>query len=86
NLPHHLTWLQNITISLCIDQEGFRAIFPTFKLASTDPDSAMKLDVGMAEFMPLKRESFVFHYSTLDTSPSIRRLSVNGDESRDYLS
>ena len=126
NLPHHLAWLRNITISFCIDQEGFRAVFPTFKLvgytkpalpihtsraemqkllansnhmgdtsikfaefmdqSSTDPDLTVNLDVGMAEFMPLKRESFLFNHSTLDTPPSIRRLSVNEDESRDYLS
>ena len=54
--------------------------------ASADPDLAMNLDVGMAEFMPLKRESFFFHHSALDTPPLIRRLSVNGDESRDHLS
>lgn len=133
NLPHHLAWLQDATISLSIDQESFRAVLPAFKLvgytnlalpihpsrgvgirkpfasgndldsssgspmrqrqqqqqqhsdlvdqASMDPDSA-----GMAEFMPVKRESFVFHHSTLDPPPSIRRLSVNGDESRDHLS
>ena len=129
NLPHHLAWLRNVTISLCIDQESFRAVFPTFKLvgytkptlpihssragmqrllvgsdngnpggtsikqlselmdrASTDPDLLGNLDVGMAEFMPLKRESFLFHHSSLDTPPLIRRLTVNGDESRDYLS
>ena len=129
NLPHHLAWLRNVTISLCIDQECFRAAFPTFKLVgytkptlpihssragmqrllagndnsnaggtsikqlselmdrtSTDPDLLVNLDVGMAEFMPLKRESFLFHHSSLDTPPLIRRLTVNGDESRDYLS
>ena len=126
SLPHYLAWLRNITISFCIDQEGFRAVFPTFKLvgyttpalpihasraevqklvangnmggtsikqlsefidqASVDPDLAVDLDGGMAEFMPLKRESFLFNHSTLDTPPSIRRLSVNEDESRDYLS
>ena len=128
NLPHHLAWLRNVTVSLCIDQECFRAVFPTFKLvgytkptlpihssragmqkllvgnnhnvggasikqlselmdqASTDPDMVANLDVGMAEFMPLKRESFLFHHSTLDAPPLIRRLSVNGDETRDYLS
>ena len=129
NLPHHLAWLRNVTISLCIDQESFRAVFPTFKLVgytkptlpihssragmqrllvgndnsnagatsikqlselmdrtSTDPDLLANLDVGMAEFMPLKRESFLFHHSSLDTPPLIRRLTVNGDESRDYLS
>jgi len=129
NLPHHLAWLRNVTISLCIDQECFRSAFPTFKLVgytkptlpihssragmqrllvgndnsttggtsikqlsklmdrtSTDPDLVVNLDVGMAEFMPLKRESFLFHHSSLDTPPLIRRLTVNGDESRDYLS
>lgn len=126
NLPHHLAWLRNTTFSLCIDQEGFRAVFPAFELvgyarpklpihtsraemqkllassnpgttsikqlsefidqASTDPDLALNLDEGMAEFLPLKRESFLFNHSTLDTPPSIRRLSVNEDESRDYLS
>lgn len=126
SLPHDLTWLQDLTVSLCIDQESFRTVLPAFKLvgytkpalpihrsragaqdpflggndgnsygsptiqqhrsdlvdqASTDPDAA-----GMADFMPLAREAFVFHHSTLDPPPSIRRLSVNGDESRDYLS
>lgn len=126
SLPRHLAWIQDTTISLCIDQESFRTVFPAFKLvgytnlmlpihpspagmqnpfagrndgnpwgsptrraqhsdhvdqASMDPDSA-----GMAEFMPVKRESFLFHHSTLDPPPSIRRLSVDGDESRDYLS
>ena len=130
NLPDHLAWLQDVTISLCVDQESFRTVFPSFKLvgytkptlsirsspagtqkqfaggndgnscggsptkqhqqqhhsdlvdqASTGPDST-----GMAEFMPVKRESFVFHHSPLDPPPSVRRLSVNGDESRDYLS
>ena len=129
DLPQHLAWLRNTTISLCIDQECFRTVFPTFKLVgytkptlpiyssragmqkllvggndnnagatsikqlselmdqtSADPDLSVNLDVGMAEFMPFKRESFVFHHSALDTPPLIRRLSVNGDESRDYLS
>jgi len=26
-------------------------------------------DLGTAEFMPLKRESYVFHHATLDASP-----------------
>ena len=129
HIPHHLAWMQSVTISLCIDQEGFRAVFPTFKLAaftnpalpihtssaqmqrlfaggnggdmggvstkqlselmyqtSMDADLAVNFDGGMAEFVPLKRERFVFHHSTLDIPPAIRRLSVNGDESKDYLS
>ena len=129
SIPPNLAWLQDVTISLCIDQEAFRTISPAFKLVgytkpmlpihsprtgmhklfsssvgnnsnspttnrqrserqpmdqtSIDPDLMM---MGMAEFMPLKWESFVFHHSPLDPPPSIRRLSANGDESRDYFS
>jgi len=41
---------------------------------------------GVAEFMPVKRESFAFHHATLDGPPMLRRVTVGGDESHDYLS
>lgn len=41
---------------------------------------------GVAEFMPSKRETFAFHYATLDSPPTLRTVSVAGDESRDYIS
>ncbi|KAF9778168.1 hypothetical protein BJ322DRAFT_1014887, partial [Thelephora terrestris] len=107
SIPPNLAWLQDLTISLCIDQEAFRTISPAFKLAgytkpmlphhsprtgkqkpplSVGNDGNASDLMGMAEFMPLKWESFVFHHSPLDPPPSVRRLSANGDESRDYLS
>lgn len=119
DLPAHLHWLQDTYIDLWIDQEGFRAVYPTMKLVgytkppliiSTGPTNgnaamgggakftdmkhkavdpnyyASKPDAGMAEFMPMKRESFVFHHATFDSPPLMRRLSVNGDETRDFLS
>ncbi|EPQ60355.1 hypothetical protein GLOTRDRAFT_30337, partial [Gloeophyllum trabeum ATCC 11539] len=39
-----------------------------------------------ADFLPSKREIFTFHHSALDSPPVLRRLTVNGDESRDYIS
>jgi hypothetical protein len=79
-----------------IDQEGFRMIKPIFKLAGyTPPPSAMGREAvslgqhlvsATADFMPLQRKSFAFHHSQLDTPPVLRRLMLNGDGSRDYLS
>jgi hypothetical protein len=78
-----------------IDQEGFRMIKPVFKLAGYAPprtkeSEAVSLGAHLvsatADFMPVQRKSFAFHYSELDTPPVLRRLMLNGDESRDYLS
>ena len=78
-----------------IDQEGFRMIKPVFKLAGYAPPRtkeseavslAAHLVSATADFMPMQRKSFAFHYSELDTPPVLRRLLLNGDESRDYLS
>ncbi|THH20514.1 hypothetical protein EW146_g855 [Bondarzewia mesenterica] len=94
-LPLTLSWLKDTIIDLFIDQEGFRAIHPTFKLAgySPPPESdtmPMSLNLHLrsaqADFMPLKRRSFIFHHATLDTPPTLRRLTINGDESHDYIS
>ncbi|KAG2155541.1 hypothetical protein DEU56DRAFT_976126 [Suillus clintonianus] len=96
-LPRDLTWLGGTDVELWIDQEGFRAIRPMMRLMGYSPRSRSLLpygergvssDVsgGVAEFMPVKRESFAFHYATLDGPPMLRRVTVGGDESRDYLS
>ncbi|KAG1754918.1 uncharacterized protein EDB91DRAFT_1233728 [Suillus paluster] len=96
-LPHDLAWLGGTEVELWIDQEGFRAIRPRMRLMGYSPRSRSLLpygergvssDVsgGVAEFMPVKRESFAFHYATLDGPPMLRRVTVGGDESRDYLS
>ena len=94
-LPVSLSWLQSTTLEIMVDQEGFRMIKPVFKLAGYTPprtkeNEAVSLGVHLvsatADFMPVQRKSFTFHYSELDTPPVLRRLMLNGDESRDYLS
>jgi len=95
HLPVSLSWLQSTTLEIMIDQEGFRMIKPVFRFAgyswpTTTESDAISLGVhlvsAMADFMPLQRKSFAFHHSSLDTPPVLRRLMVNGDRSRDYLS
>ncbi|KAI0312989.1 hypothetical protein OF83DRAFT_1066296, partial [Amylostereum chailletii] len=87
-----MAWLKDIVVELVIDQEGFRVARPTFRLAgyTGPPTGAMSLSLhhasAQADFMPRKREAFVFHHGTLDTAPILRRVTVNGDESRDYTS
>ena len=94
-LPVSLSWLQSTSLEIMIDQEGFRMINPVFKLAGYAPprtkeSGAVSLGAHLisatADFMPVQRKSFAFHYSELDTPPVLRRLMLNGDESRDYLS
>ncbi|KAI9445058.1 hypothetical protein H4582DRAFT_1805810 [Lactarius indigo] len=89
-----LSWLKSTVLELMIDQEGFRMIQPTFKLAGYSRPPAMEnratsfdshLVSATADFMPAERKSFTFHHASLDTPPVFRRLLVNGDESHDYL-
>ncbi|KAJ7727837.1 hypothetical protein DFH07DRAFT_851568 [Mycena maculata] len=88
-LPKVLSWLQDTVVELLVDQEGFRSIHPTFKLVGF-PKQARGWDSpdqgGLALFRPVKRETFRFHYAPLDGLPILRRLTVNDDESRDYIS
>ena len=96
-LPVSLSWLQSTTLEIMIDQEGFRVIRPVFKLAGYAPPRTkdneagslgahLVSESGAVDFMPVQRRSFAFHYSELETPPVLRRLMLNGDESRDYLS
>ncbi|KIY73473.1 hypothetical protein CYLTODRAFT_320775, partial [Cylindrobasidium torrendii FP15055 ss-10] len=89
-LPQALSWLYNMSIGLLIDQEGFRSINPTLKFVgySSTSQSLDQMDTegGVAQFMPQKREAFSFHYALFDAMPILRRVTVNGKESRDYIS
>ena len=97
-LPEGLAWLKPMIIELWIDQEGFRAVKSCMQLVGYSPrarslhpyESAESAEsraiAGFAEFMPTKRETFTFHYATLDSPPTLRMVSVAGDESRDYIS
>ncbi|EJD54442.1 hypothetical protein AURDEDRAFT_110090 [Auricularia subglabra TFB-10046 SS5] len=79
-LPKELSFLTTAYLELWIDQEGFRAVRPTFWLvASRDSND-------LAEFKMRPKQSFVFHHAALDSAPVLRRLTLNGDESRDYMS
>jgi hypothetical protein len=39
----------------------------------------------MAQFRPICRQAFNFHYSALEAVPVLRRITVNGDDARDYV-
>ncbi|KAJ7619167.1 hypothetical protein DFH06DRAFT_905760, partial [Mycena polygramma] len=88
-IPKTLFWLEDIVVELLVDQEGFRAIHPVFKLVGF-PKQARGWDAtdgGLVLFRPVKRETFRFHYAPFDSDlPVIRRMTVNNDESRDFLS
>ncbi|KAH0838055.1 hypothetical protein J3R83DRAFT_6295 [Lanmaoa asiatica] len=97
-LPEELLWLKRTVIELWIDQEGFRAVRPCMRLMGYSPrtrslhpyesaeNTGFDATAGVAEFMPTRRETFAFHYATLDSPPTLRMVSVAGDESRDYVS
>lgn len=87
-LPHY-SWLENVTLSLLIDQEGFRTAQPLFKPTKLTRCHLMEsgtIKVDLITFVPATREVFQFHYAPLDGLPILRRLIINGDESRDFLS
>ena len=97
SLPKTLFWLKDVTIELHIDQEGFRSIQPSFRLVGysskfrysaqpvvTQSHGTVASD-GALEFMPVKRQSFLFHHAPFDSPPILRRITVNGDGSRDYI-
>ncbi|KAI0800832.1 hypothetical protein C8Q74DRAFT_1156754, partial [Fomes fomentarius] len=98
DLPEILGWLQDSCIELWIDQEGFRAIRPKFRLvgytASSSPDRTSTagnelvdaLTYGIAVFLPVKRETCAYHHGTLDSTPVLRRLTLADNEDKDYIS
>ncbi|KAI0660513.1 hypothetical protein C8Q70DRAFT_975994 [Cubamyces menziesii] len=95
DLPDVLSWLRDLCIELWIDQEGFRAIRPRFRLsgythpASTTRSGSTLADVlthGTAQFLPARRQGAVYHHGTLDSCPVLRRLTLADNEDKDYIS
>ncbi|KAG8903583.1 hypothetical protein FRC01_009146, partial [Tulasnella sp. 417] len=141
NLPTKIAFLKGTIVELHIDQEGFRAIKPTFRLyrhtyntakpsygreyalsleamdppfitttASSSlmtrqsrsgsrsssavnpstPASCFEDDLygeyGLVEFRMSYRGLFVYHHAKFDSPPTLRRVTINGDESKDYVS
>ncbi|KAI0347669.1 hypothetical protein BDW22DRAFT_1296726, partial [Trametopsis cervina] len=93
-LPGVLSWLGSSRPQLWIDQEGFRLVQPVFKLSAyrsaggenRGSELVNTLVHGSAEFRPVERYAFVFHQAALEPPPTLRRLTMEGDESRDHLS
>ncbi|KAG9222494.1 hypothetical protein CCMSSC00406_0002829 [Pleurotus cornucopiae] len=87
-----LPWLKDIAVDLLIDQEGFRSVQPIFKLTGYSPQArslhpeGQECDGGVVEFMPVHRKTYNFHYAPFDSPPILRRVMVNKQESRDYIS
>lgn len=86
---HDYPWLQSTKLALVIDQEGFRTIEPVFKqvgITRRRLNEFGNTELDVATFVPTMRHAFCFHYAPFDGLPILRRLTVNGDEGRDFLS
>uniref|UniRef100_A0A0W0FAT7 Thioredoxin domain-containing protein n=1 Tax=Moniliophthora roreri TaxID=221103 RepID=A0A0W0FAT7_MONRR len=88
-LPKSMAWLQHVILEMLIDQEGFRAVNPKFRFAgysasgrALGPDGRVE---GVAEFIPVSKQTFNFHYAPFEGQPVLRRLTVDG-EARDHIS
>lgn len=83
-------WLQDITVQFLVDQEGFRAAQPNFRFASIarlrSSQHSRSPDTVMAQFRPIIRQAFHFHYAPFESLPVLRRVTVNDDETHDYVS
>ena len=80
--------LDNIRAVVSIDQEGFRSVNPSFTFAGYHRrffDKRQRAE-NMAHFVPANQQNFHFHYAPFDGLPILRRISVNDDETRDYIS
>ena len=83
-------WLQDITVQFLVDQEGFRAAQPNFKFARIarlrSSQHSKSPDTVMAQFRPIIRQAFHFHYAPFESPPVLRRVTVDDDETHDYVS
>ncbi|KAF9567749.1 hypothetical protein CPC08DRAFT_626322, partial [Agrocybe pediades] len=78
--------MKGTTVQFLIDQEGFRAAQPSFKYTGVtrvrppQQGSSKAADgefTTMAQFRPINRQSFHFHYAPFETCPNLRRLTVD---------
>lgn len=87
----NLAGLRTTVVELLIDQEGFRRVLARFKYAgyvSKQSSGSQPGDIegGLAQFRPTYRQAFNFHYAPIDGLPVLRRITLDGEESRDYIS
>ncbi|BGP14557.1 hypothetical protein JCM10213v2_002506 [Rhodosporidiobolus nylandii] len=73
------------TISVLIDQEGFREALVEFEYTGTDEQSGLLEFVAKMPAIGRERDGWPFHVGFLQTPPYLRRLAITADPSRDYL-
>ena len=82
-------WIADITVQCLIDQEGFRTAQPSFRLSGiVHPRSPLEPQTpgpAMAQFRPITRQSFHFHHAAFETCPILRRVTINDQETHDYV-
>ncbi|KAF9469841.1 hypothetical protein BDZ94DRAFT_1134003, partial [Collybia nuda] len=71
---------------LLIDQEGFRSVHARFKFSGYSKQTCDTYDGDEVQFRPITRQVFYFHYAPFDGLPVLRRVTINEEESRDYIS
>ncbi|EAU92827.1 hypothetical protein CC1G_01872 [Coprinopsis cinerea okayama7 len=81
--PVEFVWLHGVSIDLLIDQEGFRSATPSFRYHGAHHTDGHDCKVI---FRPSPKQSFYFHYNPFDSLPILRRVTVHGEETRDYIS
>ena len=87
--PKNLPRLDKTIVEMLIDQEGFRGVLARFKFSGFNNKQSLAPagdTYGVAHFRPIYRQSFFFHYAPIDGLPVLRRITLNGDETRDYCS
>ena len=83
-------FLRATTVQFLIDQEGFRDAEPSFRFCGTSHLRSFResqaQNMVMAQFRPTSRQQFHFHHAPLESPPVLRRITVNNDETSDYVS
>ncbi|TFK30933.1 hypothetical protein FA15DRAFT_684096 [Coprinopsis marcescibilis] len=79
-------WLHGVSIDLLIDQEGFRSVVPSFRYSGANQYGPGDGSGCTVTFRPVAKHAFYFHYNPFDASPILRRLTIHGEETRDYIS
>lgn len=85
---HEFMWLDGLSVDLLIDQEGFRSVQPSFKCSGIFHNRVCPKDTDslVVEFKPITRQIYHFHYAPFDGLPLLRRVTINGEQKRDFVS
>jgi hypothetical protein len=78
-------WLHGISVDLLIDQEGFRSATPSFNYSGVCRSKHDKATCTVT-FRATSKQGYNFHYNPFDSLPILRRVTIHGEESKDYIS